>query len=546
MRPDQKLAVIGGLAGAILTSATGTSRAQAVPPVPNPGIIADQNRRNQETIQRRDETSLNGPAVIGPKPAETLVGPPGGASFVLKRVTFDPTAFISTAELDAIAARYVGRKVDNSDLQRIVKAVNDILAERRVITALAYLPAQDLKGGVLRVAIVEGKLGKAVITGTDRLPAQTVAPIAGTPGAVVDTPKLESDVARFNRTHNAQVQASLQPGASFGLTDIQLAVIEPPRNSLQVFGDNMGVESVGRVQGGINFQHYGLIGLDDRFTLYSAVSEGNLTGNAAYNAAVTPWGTRLGVSGSRGTIRVVSGPYRPLGITGSSTTGALNASQPVFVNTNWALLVSGSLSSTQASSWQQDVSITDNTTLKRTIGASLSYTSTDFSATIAPNYSFARTHFGVTGVAQEFEVAAATYSATARLPEKFVLSINGAAQRADQKLLAGDQLFQIGGPTTVRGYSTTGAAGYAGYYVNVELHHEVPFIEGLDGFVFYDRGQVYSTFPATVTMDSLGAGLSWDSKRNLIADVSIGVPITKSVDQQPKYTAYFRVTAKFP
>ncbi|WP_339445056.1 DDE-type integrase/transposase/recombinase, partial [Pseudomonas hunanensis] len=85
-------------------------------------------------------------------------------------------------------------------------------------------------------------------------------------GEVLDVPQLNRDVIWFNRTNDVQIKALLQPGTSFGLTDLQFAVIEPPVDTLQLFTDNQGADNTGRWQGGAFYKRHGLFGVDDRLT----------------------------------------------------------------------------------------------------------------------------------------------------------------------------------------------------------------------------------------------------------------------------------------
>jgi hemolysin activation/secretion protein len=523
------------------------ARAQTIPPPPDPGRISNENLRNQRQIQRETEPQLEGPNVVGPAAPPAVIGPSGGPTFVLKKVVFDHSEFISAAVLDALAAPFIGRKVDNADLQRLLKSINDRYAERHQITAIAYLPKQNLKKGVLHIGIVEGRVGNVNIRGTRQVKPETVTgAVRLVPGEVVDVPKLERDVAWFNKGRLAQIQSSLQPGVSFGLTNIDFSVIEPPANLLQVFLDNQGVYSVGEFEGGLNFQHYGLLGIDDKFTLYGIAAHGNRNINLAYDIPFNPWSGRAGVSFSDGTIAVYKGAYRDLDITGQSHNLAFNLSQPLVVTPAFAFLLNGAFSDSVSASDQSHVSITDNDTRKQTAGFTVSYTSEKFSATLSPNYSFAHTNFRVVDTTQDFQEVNATYSAALKLPFDFVATSIDVGQWANQKLLAGDQLFQIGGPTTVRGYPTSGVAGYAGYYGNMELHHNVDaLVSGLDAFGFVDYGAVYSTFPQSVYLTSVGLGLSYDTKKNLVADISAGTPLTHAIPDHPDYFVYFRVTAKF-
>ena len=100
-------------------------------------------------------------APAGPR----LEFPAGGASVLLKRIDFDASRFLDAAELDAIRVRYVGRQVDLAEIGKILQAVNDLYAGKGQITASAVLPPQKLTGGVLKISLVEGRVGKVSISG---------------------------------------------------------------------------------------------------------------------------------------------------------------------------------------------------------------------------------------------------------------------------------------------------------------------------------------------------------------------------------------------
>lgn len=539
--------LLAGFVASIVSCTTLSSVwAQGVTPRPDPGSVSNESRRNQQQLKRDTDPDVSGPAVVGPAAPPAVIGPSGGPTFILKKIVFDKSEFIPEQELNALAAPYIGRRVDNAELQRLLKSVNDIYAARRQITAIAYLPKQNLKSGVLHVGIVEGRVGDVSIRGAKSIKPEAINnAVKLTPGKVVDVPKLEDQVALYNRGHLAQVQAALQPGVSFGLTNIDLSVLEPPKNLLQVFVDNQGIASVGEYQLGANFQHYGLLGIDDRFTFYGVLARGNRNANMSYDIPINPWSGRAGVSFSTGNIAVYKGAFRDLNIKGTSQNMAVNMSQPLFVNSAFAFLVNGALSRSNSASTQSDIEITDNVTRKETIGVTMSYTSESVSANFSPNFSFAHTTFKVVDAAQDFQVINATLSASARLPLGFVATSFHAGQWANEKLLAGDQLIQIGGPTTVRGYPTSGVAGYAGYYGNVELHHNLNgLLNGLDAFGFIDHGAVYSTFPSSVYLTSAGAGLSYNPGKYWVADVSIGTPLRDEIPDRPNYFIYFRLTAK--
>ncbi len=59
--------------------------------------------------------------------------------------------------------------VDLSTIQRMVKEINDLFAQRNLATAAAFLPAQKLNSGIVHVQIVEGRLGKVVDKGANAM-----------------------------------------------------------------------------------------------------------------------------------------------------------------------------------------------------------------------------------------------------------------------------------------------------------------------------------------------------------------------------------------
>lgn len=547
-RPLSTMPAFLGICAAAWVASLSPAMAGNAPPVPTAGGAAIQSQKTQQDVEKLFRPESAGPALEGPPRPKQDVGKKGGATFPLRRVDFDASRFISQAELQAIAAPYVGRKVDISDLQTIVKKVNDIFAARHLITAIAYLPPQDLGKGILHVAIVEGKLGQMAVKGNRILSDGWIrSAVDVEPGAVVDVPAIERDVARFNVSSNAQIRAALKPGVNFGLTDITLSVLEPPTDSVQAFFDNQGSDATGIWEAGINYQRYNILGIDDKLFFNVLGSEGNHNFNLAYNLPFNRWGGRLGVSAGYGQIQVAGGDYRALNITGTSENEAFNISQPIYVDPSWALLLNGSVGRSVSKSEQSGIGITQNETIKETVGFTASYVGSVLAFSASPSVSTNQAYLHIGGSRYQFTSANLSLAGTLQMPLGFVGKVTGSGQWANWTQLTGDQQFQIGGPLSVRGYDTGSASGYSGYSLSFELHHAVaPQLQGLDAFVFYDRGAVYNAFPKSIVMESVGAGLSWTASKNFVANLSFGVPITKAVDGQPRYAVYLRLATSWP
>jgi hemolysin activation/secretion protein len=103
-------------------------------------------------------------------------------------------------------------------------------------------------------------------------------------------------------------------------------------------------------------------------------------------------------------------------------------------------------------------------------------------------------------------------------------------------LLPGNLLFQIGGPTTVRGYPSDGIAGDSGYYASLELYKRLGADgSGPDGFAFLDFGQVFSTFPKQTTLVSAGVGLNYRFNDNINGSLTLAAPMRQAVTNQSEF-----------
>jgi hemolysin activation/secretion protein len=519
------------------------ARAQLAPQI-NPGAIqTDIDRQRQQLEQQSQPPKLRGPAVIGGERERGPLMKPGGPKFLLKKLEFEPSKFITPEELDEIAKKYVGKDADIATLQQVVADINAVYAERGIVTGIATLPEQDANGGIVRVKLTEGRLQKLTVEGNKQTaPWYILQSVKEPEGEILDVPRLNRNVVWFNRTNDVQVKALLQPGTSFGLTDLQFAVIEPPTDTLQLFMDNQGVQNTGRNQGGMYYRRHGLFGVDDRLTFYGVRADGNLNGNLAYNIPVNPWGGRAGVSYTQGNIKVIQGPFVALDVSGRSIQQAVNFSQPVWVTQNWLLLLNAAHTEGETISRFSAVAVTNDHYNRTTGGFALTNSGNNYAITASPSMNYIEWHDHILHGNRTFNTYTGSATATATGPANFSVNFLGSWQFSPEKLLPGDQIFSIGGPSTVRGYPTNAVAGDSGYYINAELHYNwSSILRGLDTYLFYDVGAVYSTSAGIVELASLGAGFSWTATPSITLEASYATPLKMAISTQRHWEGYARL-----
>ncbi|KEO60052.1 ShlB/FhaC/HecB family hemolysin secretion/activation protein [Thioclava indica] len=532
--------LIGSLA--LMQSAAGVE-AQALNPATT---IEQQNARRVQELSAT--TPLTGPVVISPTAARGEMVPPGGPTVLLTKVEFTPgSAFLTQADLDAILVDYVGKRVDFSQIQHLVQDVNDLYTRKGIVTASAVLPPQTLDRGLLKVQLVEGKLATVAVNGAQQVPADFILQrVRLTRGEnTVDVPSAAKDITRFNKVYDAQLRMSLQPGTDFGTTDVALQLIEPQKNQLSFFLDNQGVPSTGKTELGVFYHRYSLLMPDDNFLAYGTHAQGSDSGTLSYDAPITPMGTRLGLTFSRSTINVISGPTQPLNISGRSGSFGATLSQPLYVSPTWSLFAIGGASYGTSKSFSNATPLVDSTTKEYSLSLNANYNKERLAFSITPQISHALTNDHLAPLKRDITLFTGSFNGSYQLKNGIVLIANGAWQYTDAKLVPGDLLFQVGGPTTVRGFPSDASSGDSGYFAQFEVHKALDIkglAKGLDVYGFIDAGSVYSTFPKSVFFVSGGAGLSYPLTKNAKLEFGVGFPLRQVVANQSPATVYTRLT----
>jgi hemolysin activation/secretion protein len=526
-----------------------TSVAAQVPNTLTPGAIGNEQQRLQEQLRQNQpspQTAPQPPPVDGPAPSPStapLVSP----SFALKGVTFDRSAFLTPGELDGLAQDYVGHDVTFADLTALANRVNALYQAKGQIAARAVLMPQQVRDGVVHISLVEGRLGDVAVEGAGRTREDFILDrIGARKGVALDASALSDDIIYFNRTGDAQLRALLRPGANFGETDLQLAVQEPAANMLDLFVDNQGVDSTGKIEGGVSYRHNGLLGRNDRFFFYGSVARGGVIGSTSYDIPIDLHNTRIGATYQRNRIQVVRGPYSGLAIKGEGQSVSANVTRPIVATARVLFTGAVNLAYSTSKTRQPLGPVSDTETYRGSLGASLTYIGERLLAVFTPAIAFARSHDRLLHTERDFAIATAAASARVSLGPRYSLRALASGQYANEKLLPGDLLFQIGGPVSTRGYAAGTFAGGSGFYGSLEFHRDSgDILKGLDLFAFADMGVVYSSVPARRSLESAGVGLSFSPTPLFTWNASIGFPLRRALPNQDEYRAYFQFVIHF-
>ncbi|MFB4205149.1 ShlB/FhaC/HecB family hemolysin secretion/activation protein [Arhodomonas sp. KWT2] len=531
------------VAAAVLLAVPAVAGAQQAADAPEPGAIQEQLDRERRDLEAAQQPGDEGPVLDVPEMRSGKL-PETGERFTLKGVRFTESTVIPEERLRAIASDYVGREVGFDDLNEMVARINRIYDERGQLTARAMIPPQRLDDGILRVTIVEGRLGSLRIEGntyTHEDYIRSVIPVA--PGEFVDVPALRQRLQTLNRLSGLRYSAGLEAGEGFGESNVRVDVREPQRWRAQVFANTNGSDSTGQYQAGTFLVVNGPRGVSDRLVVYGIGAEGLASGYLGYEMPVTDSGGRLNVSATYTRTKIVGGGFEQLDITGDSKQVSASYIGPWM---NWGQTV---LDWNARASWLDSGSEISGGTLSDTKlyrlgtgvvlrGVGASGARWRVSQELVVNRS---------DVFGEETQTYATFPGEATYAHPFTPRISGLVkgswQYAIKDQFASPSYYQAGGQSSVRGYDRGVLSAARGGAVSAEAHWRVH--PTTDLFYFVDYGFVEGRSQDFEQLRSTGAGVSAGTGTNWNASLTVGVPLRDVTQDQDSYRIHAQLSYSF-
>ncbi len=499
---------------ALLLAALLAGAATAQPALPDAAAQQALERQQRER-QREDERLQRQPArppVAAPaEPAAPA--PTGGPLVPVQRIETGPSAILGAAQLRAAVAPYEGRSLPLATLQQVVQAINALYAAAGAPTARALLPPQDVTDGVVRITLVEARLGQ-VRLGPTRLAADVVLPqLRLAEGTLLSVPQIEDALQRFNRINAVQLAATLAAGSRTGTTDVLLQPADPPARQWTLWTDNAGAPSLGRAR----------LGLALRIPLLSAAGDSLSASLLATGAAPSPslslaWQRPLGpdwlleASATAGRISVQRGPFAALDVLSRSGEAGLALTRRLWLAPagQWTagLRLAGRSAATEVGGVRQQHQQLRLLSLRSDLDWSDATGSWTADLALVQGLREA-------GGDQRYRLLRANAARLQALGSGQQLLLRAALQWTDAASLPGSEDFQLGGAASVRGHDEGALAGRRGALLAAEWRRPLPVPVvcpppcRLQGAVFAEGGRT-STATGAHTLAGAGLGLAGD------------------------------------
>lgn len=507
-------------------------------------------------------------------PAEVPAKPPAPAAaelrFTLQAVELRGMKSFSAGELSPAFDRLIGREVTLTELKA---AANEITVRYRNaghLLSQAFVPAQTVEAGKVRVDIVEGHIDGFVLTGTTQAESPIIAELANRIVAErpVLTAKLERDLLLMNDLGGLFVRGTLVPSPDApGAATLFLDVTRQPLTA-GIAADNRGGRQLGPWRTNADLEGHGLLTPHDRTALRWTSSWNDKLNylQLQHEQPVGVEGKRLGASLSVVRAQPPELFFIPLNLETSSDALALNYVQPIIRSRSENLSWRANL--TMHNGKTTLFGFTESEDRLRSLRLGFSWDAADALAGV--NLVDLEYSHGIDGLGSSHNGDALLSRANGRVDYRKltlyaarVQSIGGpwsallavSAQHAMTDLLS-SELFSFGGEQFGRGFDPSELVGDHGSAAKLELRYgrrqPLSWLDAWSFYAFYDAGMVRQRTPTagseqTSRAQSAGIGSRFDFGHQISSYLELAKPIGRDVaaEHDRDARAYFGLSVRY-
>ncbi len=533
--------VIRMLLGSWAAAGAWSAWSQSTPPV-DAGAVRQQ-------IERQRDAFTPPPAVLPPVSLPLDSRPIAGPGVEVKRFRFEGNSLLSSEQLQPAVRAFVGQTLDFKGLQRAADRVAAAYRDAGWV-ARVYLPEQDVSEGTITLEVVEARFAGLRFEGA--LPKH-VQPEAikhyftarQTVGQPLNARALDRALLLVDDLPGVSVAGTLVPGQADGDTALVLQTADEALFSGDLGMDNLGARSLGSLRATANFTVHNSGGLGESLSLNLLRTQGSDYTRVALSVPVGYQGSRLSLSVSDMSYRVIRGPgYNSAAqIHGTSSSLGAEWSHPLWRASMRNLYFYAGVEN--KTFFTQDTQLrSDYVSRSARVGLS----SNQFDGWAGGGVSSAslhvlwgqlsdmRAHTQLDTIPRYYRKISYQLSRQQNLGDKHSLLLSFNGQQAWQ-VLDSSEKFYIGGASSVRAYPASEQGGERGQVLSAEWRWRVH--SAWTASAFADQGWVLAmpanaSDPASrVRLQGAGLSLAWRHAQGW----NTRLTWARRIDSNPKPTA---------
>ena len=506
--------------------------------------------------------------------------------FDIVRFQIEGNTLLTDAAAQAAVAPMVGPKRVYGDIQKALEALEGAYRRLGYSTVQVYVPEQELTGGVVRLQVTEGVIGKVVISGNKYFDEANVR--ASLPelqeGRAPNLRQMSEAIQLANENPAKQLNVTLGVGEEEGKVDAKVAVTEENPKRIFITADSTGTEATGVSRVGFAYQNANMFNRDQTMTL---AYTGSADSPAGVKVDIFSIGYRVpfyGIGDSLDFIYGKSGVNTPstsptlggaLGIVGKGEVFGLRwnhffarrgeYSGKLIIGADYKYINSSCTNLGTPVPFDPPTPPISSCVPYTTRPISLTYTGQrlspgrmfDYSIGLAHNLALGSEYTNLDGntdhysyltsgnrpTSDDFNILRFGASYFTAFKSDWQLRLAGNSQYSGIPLVAAEQIG-LAGSTAVRGFNERAVAADSGYFLNTEFYTpELSKMAGTAGSLrllgFYDfaRGFNYnvptgSGVPVKVGVASMGVGARYAPGK----DFNLRFDLAKVLDSGPPNT----------
>lgn len=414
--------------------------------------------------------------------------------------------------LEELVSYLIGGQHSLSNLEAGAARITAYYRAHGFLVARAYLPVQDIKDGVVTIAVLEGHVGAQRINNQSRISdARANGYLSGIGnGNVLLAKSADRALLLLNDTPGVgSAKASIQPGASIGTSDLIVELTPSAPYVANVDLDNYGNRYTGERRLGAMLVLNSPFRMGDEISLSALTTDQHLNyAKASYELPVGNGGLRLGAAYSNTRYRLGK-EFSGLKADGSASNAGLHAIYP-FIRSQ-ASNLSGVIQ------WERK-KLRDSTNVPATRSEKQVQL---INLGVVANHQDAWGGAGITSFELSWVSGRLNMDAISRVIDESSAKSNGlftrlgynvkrlqrltatntllvvlSGQQAGRNLHTSEKLY-LGGAQTVRAYPQGEASGDEGYLANLEFRHD--YASNIQVSLFYDGGAVKINHKSYIT-----------------------------------------------
>ncbi|WP_162951750.1 ShlB/FhaC/HecB family hemolysin secretion/activation protein, partial [Pseudomonas aeruginosa] len=171
----------------------------------------------------------------------------GGPTVLVKRFQLSGNRQFDDQRLLALLKDLPGQELNLPQLHAAAARIGAFYQEKGYVLARAFLPAQEIQDGTVRIAVLEGRYGKIDLHNTSRTLDRVLRrPLSAlTSDSVVQGAELERTLLLLSDIPGLQAKGTLLPGQKQGTTDLRVEARPGPLVSGRLEADNYGGRYMG-------------------------------------------------------------------------------------------------------------------------------------------------------------------------------------------------------------------------------------------------------------------------------------------------------------